>query len=154
MTRIRGFEVVTDSHREHPGAEIQLPRRADAGSAGYDFVTPTDILLLPGGKVTVWTDVKAYMQEAEFLPIYVRSSLGIKCSVALANDVAIIDQSYYSNNKNDGNIGICLVNMGDDLQLFKAGERIAQGIFTPYLVADADNPILDERTGGFGSSGK
>lgn len=33
-----------------------------------------------------------------------------------------------------------------------AGERIMQGIFTPYFIADNDN-ASGERTGGFGSTG-
>lgn len=34
----------------------------------------------------------------------------------------------------------------------KAGERMAQGIFTPYFIADNDN-ANGERIGGFGSTG-
>lgn len=154
MAKIRGFEVINNEHRMNPGANIQLPQRADVGSAGYDFVTPIAFTLAPGEKTVVWTDTKAYMQEGEVLQLFVRSSVGIKRNIVLANGTGIIDRSYYSNDENDGNIGICLINNGLQSQHFESGERIAQGIFTPYLVADADNPIHDERTGGFGSSGK
>ena len=39
-------------------------------------------------------------------------------------------------------------------QLIKKGDRIGQGIFLPYLVADNDEGGKETRTGGFGSSGK
>ena len=34
------------------------------------------------------------------------------------------------------------------------GERIAQGVFSKYLVVDNDETLNKERTGGIGSSGK
>lgn len=154
MTKLRGFEVVADTHRKHKEAQISVPQRADAKSAGYDFVTPTDINVYPGRQLIVWIDVKAYMQDNEVLQLFVRSSVGIKRSVVLANGTGIIDASYYNNHDNDGNIGICLINNSKVIQHFEAGERIAQGIFTPYLVADNDNVLHNERKGGFGSSGK
>ena len=161
MTKLRGFEVVLEKLRKHSEyfakdlSKINvIPQRADAGSAGYDFVTPTAFTLPPGAKHVVWTDVKAYMQDHEVLQLFVRSSVGIKRDIVLANGTGIIDASYYNNPDNDGNIGICLVNNGLQSHHFEAGERIAQGIFLPYLVADNDNPIHNERAGGFGSSGK
>lgn len=154
MTKLRGFEVVSDTNRKHKKVELNAPQRADAKSAGYDFFTPTDINIHPGRQVVVWTDVKAYMQENEVLQLFVRSSVGIKRGVVLANGTGIIDASYYNNPDNDGNIGICLINNSKIVQHFEAGERIAQGIFTAYLVADDDNVLHNERKGGFGSSGK
>lgn len=60
--------------------------------------------------------------------------------------------SYYSNKDNDGNIGICLKNTTDEDIIIEAGERIAQGIFEKYLVADEDIVLKDNRDGGIGSS--
>lgn len=34
------------------------------------------------------------------------------------------------------------------------GERLGQGIFLPYLLADDEATPLAKRTGGFGSSGR
>lgn len=151
--KVRGFESVSDKHRKHDNLLV-LPLRADAKSAGYDFITPTAFTLHPGEKHVVWTDVKAYMQDNEVLQLFVRSSVGIKRNVVLANGTGIIDASYYNNPDNDGNIGICLINMSDQIQRFDSGERIAQGIFTTYLAADNDYVLHSERKGGFGSSGK
>jgi dUTP pyrophosphatase len=164
MSRNRGFEEVAEPFKKHGQKfnvhgkeavffpETQLPIRADKGSAGYDFYTPVDVIVLPGHSLTVWTNVKAYMNDEEVLKIYVRSSVGINHNVVLANGTGIIDGSYYENPKNDGNIGICLRNNSGQAKEYKAGERIAQGVFLPYLIADEDTVLKDSRDGGIGSS--
>lgn len=150
----RGFEVIKDEHRKHSDIEIQLPTRGDSRSAGYDFYSNETVVLQPKQSHLFWTDVKSYMLDNEVLSIHVRSSIGTKKDLMLKNTTGIIDSSYYENVSNDGNIGICLVNMGDKIQKIEKGERIAQGVFTKYLIVDEDTCLKSERTGGFGSSGK
>lgn len=150
----RGFEIIKDEHRKHSDIEIQLPTRGDSRSAGYDFYSNETVVLQPKQSHLFWTDVKSYMLDNEVLSIHVRSSIGTKKDLMLKNTTGIIDSSYYENVSNDGNIGICLVNMGDKIQKIEKGERIAQGIFTKYLITDNDICLKLERTGGFGSSGK
>lgn len=108
----RGFEPVRkDMLKSHKRVEdVVLPLRKTKDSAGYDFILPHDIVLEPQEQITIWTDVKAYMQHGEFLDLNVRSSSGIKLSLVLANTRGIIDKDYYSNESNDGNIGICIKN--------------------------------------------
>ena len=38
--------------------------------------------------------------------------------------------------------------------LIHIGDKIAQGIFTKYLIVDDEEEILTERSGGLGSTGK
>jgi dUTP pyrophosphatase len=167
LTKLRGFEIVKDEHRQNKKtvtveqmgthtiyAPITLPTRADVRSAGYDFYLAQDVTLLPAQKTLVWLDVKAYMQEDEVLEIYPRSSLGIKQGIMLGNTVGIIDSSYYENIGNDGNIGLSLLNTSGVGVELKAGSRVCQGIFKKFLVADNDTALSTERTGGIGSSGK
>ena len=149
--KIRGFEPVVEEKRKGDGT-YKLPVRADKGSAGYDFFTPVSVVIKPNEQVLIWTNVKSYMLENEVLNLYVRSSVGIEKGLMLANTVGIIDASYYSNKKNDGNIGICLKNMSNQTVVIEAGERVAQGVFMNYLVADDDNPLKQSRDGGMGSS--
>jgi dUTP pyrophosphatase len=94
------------------------------------------------------------MQNNEVLMLYVRSSIGVKKGVVLANGTGIIDASYYSNPDNDGRIGIVLYNTSNETAIINAGERVAQGIFMQYLTADDDYVLNKTRAGGFGSSGK
>ena len=151
--KLRGFEVIKDEMRMYPEVEIQLPVRGDSRSAGYDLRTPVEIVLQPGERKLVFTDVKAYMQEDEVLEVHVRSSIGVKKNIVLSNITGIIDSSYYSNPSNDGNIGLTLWNTSDKVQVLEAQERVCQCIFKKYLVADKDICLHEERTGGFGSSG-
>lgn len=151
MFNIRGFEVVSPDHRKNPDKEIKLPIRTTSTSAGYDFFSPVTVVIKPNEKALIWTDVKSYMKNNEVLIIDVRSSIGIKKGLMLANILGIIDCDYYSNIDNDGNIGICLYNYSDSVQTIQEGERIAQGIFINYLIADNGNSD-NERIGGIGST--
>ena len=151
QTKIRGFEVVSDSFRKHKDVEIKLPIRATKISAGYDFSSPISITIQPKSKEVIWTDVKSYMQEGEVLILDVRSSIGIKKGLMLANTIGVVDMDYFSNINNDGNIGICLYNMTDEPVHIEQFERIAQGIFIPFLVSDNGN-TEEERKGGIGST--
>lgn len=149
--KTRGFEIVSENFRKFPIQEITLPTRGSKKSAGYDFYSNEDKILKSGDKHVFWTDIKAYMQDDEVLKIYVRSSIGIKKGLILANNVGIIDADYFSNPNNDGIIGVCLKNISNEVQQIKKGERIAQGIFEKYLVADNGNTD-EERKGGIGST--
>lgn len=146
----RGFEVVIDDKRKTTG-EVTLPTRGSSKAMAYDFYANNDYVVEPGEIAKVWTDVKAYMKEDECLILNVRSSMGGK--FMLANTAGWIDGDYYSNEGNDGNIGIFLKNISNVAQVISKGERIAQGAFFNFLVADNGNTDA-VRTGGFGSSGK
>ena len=149
MNRVRGFEVVIDEKRKTVGS-ITLPTRGSSTAMAYDFYANDDYAVNPNSVAKVWTDVKAYMQENECLILNVRSSMGGKWM--LANTQGWIDQDYYSNVDNDGNIGIFLKNTSNQVQYIKKGERIGQGAFFNFLVADNGNTD-NVRKGGFGSTG-
>lgn len=150
--RKRGFEFISEGNRKVSKAAF-IPTRADNKSAGYDFYAPYAVELAPLTSQIIWTNVKAYMKAREVLKIYMRSSVGIS-GIWLMNQVGVIDSSYYNNPKNEGNIGICLYNSTNEPMRVEAGERIAQGIFEKYLIADRDKPLKDSRSGGYGSSNK
>ena len=151
MEKIRGFECVVEEMRKGTN-EYVLPTRGTAKSAGYDLASPIDVIIEPHSSVLIWTNVKAYMQDDEVLEVYIRSSTAIKRDLILKNTVGIIDSDYYSNESNDGNIGICLYNTTYAPREIKKGERIAQGIFKKYLIADNDVCLHHDRTGGIGST--
>ena len=153
-TSTRGFEIVKDSHLKNKEIETTLPTRSDNRSAGYDFYSKETVEIEPGNQHFFFTDVKAFMEEDELLSIHVRSSIGIKTGLSLANTTGIIDSSYYENEDNDGNIIICLKNNSDHTVIIQENDRIAQGVFSKYLVTYDDNPLKNKRSGGIGSSGK
>jgi dUTP pyrophosphatase len=146
----RGFEVA----KNFLDQGIMIPKRATAYSAGYDLQAGEDVVVKPQEVVLVKTGLKAYMQENEVLKIYIRSSMAVKRHAMLANQVGIIDRDYYNNPENDGHIMIPIINFGKDELFIKKGEKIAQGVFEVFLLADHDEIIDEKRVGGFGSSNK
>lgn len=148
--RIRGFEPVLRPFKVYK-TDYMPPIRADKGSAGYDILSPVECVIQPNDVKLIWVDIKAYMLDDEFLGVYPRSSMG-KVLVSIPNSIGIIDQSYYGNNSNDGNIGVLLFNQGDTPFEIKKGQAIVQGIFQKYLTADVDLTKKETRDGGFGSS--
>lgn len=129
---------------------IVLPKRATKGSAGYDFVIPTDITIKPGQLVKIPSGIRCYIEEGYVLNIYPRSSLGFKYQMMLANTTGIIDADYY-NALNEGHIIVAIVNKGDKDIVLKKGDRFVQGIFLKFYTAEEEE-ITKERIGGFGSS--
>ena len=122
-----------------PVANIPLPRRATAGSAGYDFICPADVTLQPGDAITIATGIP-------------RSGLGFKHQVRLANTVGVIDSDYFRA-ANEGHIMVRIVNGGDHAVSITKGERFCQGVFLPHGLAEEET-VLADREGGFGSTGK
>ena len=150
--RCRGFELVEETFRKYPEVDIQLPKRGTSRAMAYDFFSPVEIELYPGEKMLIFTDVKAYMQDGEALILNPRSSMG-KLDLTFANTQGWIDADYYGNESNDGNIGVFLKNNSDKVVKINIGDRIGQGAFIPFLVADNGN-TNEVRKGGYGSTGK
>ncbi len=131
---------------------LNLPRRKTKGSAGYDFESPLDFTLNPGETIKIPTGIRVFIEEEYFLAIFPRSSLGFKYRLQLDNTVGIIDSDYYYA-KNEGHIMVKITNDSKDKVLnIKASDGFCQGIFLKYYVGD--DVVLEERTGGFGSTNK
>ena len=156
--KIRGFETC----KGFETAQINIPTRSTAHSAGYDFECAEDItipsifrLALCGGDTIkptlVKTGVKAYMQQDEALFLYNRSGNPFKKGLVMANSVGVVDSDYYSNPDNDGHIMFAFYNFYPVDVEIKKGERIGQGVFEKFLKAD-DDSAAEERKGGFGST--
>ena len=134
--------------------EIKLPKRATAGSAGYDFFAPADIVLNPGETAKIPTGVREWMEQDWVLKCYPRSGLGFKYRLQLNNTVGIIDSDYY-NSDNEGHIFAKLTNDSneDKTVTVHAGEGFMQGIFVQYGIT-VDDEASAVRNGGFGSTTK
>ena len=71
-------EAMKDRDNYLPVAEIPLPRRATAGSAGYDFVSPLEVTVPGGGSALIPTGIRAEMEKGWVLLLFPRSSLGFR----------------------------------------------------------------------------
>lgn len=129
-----------------------LPKRGTKYSAGYDIYTANEnpIEIGAGETIAILTGIKAYMNDDEVLLIYIRSSVGIKRGLVLANDVAVIDSDYVDC-PNGGHIILAIRNTTDKTVVIQPKERLAQGIFMKYLTTD-DDDASGERKGGIGST--
>ena len=176
----RGFEPVSDKHKKQLIA-VKCPQKATKDSVAYDFYTPVDLVIPPQEKVTVYSDIKAYMEPGVVLILVPRSSAGIKLDLSLANTIGVGESDFYNNPDNEGNYAFSLRNLRKDMELtgykllecggetipipqinplreqntvhIKAGERVMQGFFLQTLTADNGNSDA-VRVGGVGSTGK
>ena len=132
---------------------ISLPKRATAGSAGYDFFLPSDISLAAGESIVIPTGIRAKISDGWVLNLYPRSGLGFKYRLQLDNTVGIIDSDYY-NSANEGHIMAKITNDGKSGKALylEAGKGFIQGIFMPFGIT-VDDSADGERIGGFGSTG-
>lgn len=132
---------------------VRLPRRATAGSAGYDYYAPIAYSLQPGQSVKIPTGIRVCMEEGWVLCNFPRSGQGFKYRLQLDNTVGIIDSDYYFSD-NEGHIMAKLTNDSREKKTLcvKAGEGFMQGIFLPFGITQED-AADGVRNGGFGSTG-
>lgn len=132
--------------------KIELPKRATDGSAGYDFYSPVTFqLTVEDNSITFPTGIKCRIDDGWVLMLFPRSSVGFKYGARLANTVGIIDSDFYNNALNEGDIQAKICGVQKPM-IVNSGERIMQGIFVPYGVAENDN-TTEKRNGGTGSTG-
>jgi dUTP pyrophosphatase len=143
----RGFAWI----REYEEGTRDLPRRKTLSSAGYDIASVKAKSIPAGKTVLLPTGLKAYMETNEVLLLFIRSSKAIKKNLILTNGVGVIDADYYNNSTNEGHILLAVTNIGAEDVRIEAGEEIAQGVFTNYLLSNEDI-LPEQRTGGFGST--
>lgn len=133
--------------------QLQIPKRATKGSAGYDFFSPISFVLKPGQTIKIPTCMKCQLSLGNVLMLFPRSSFGFKYRMQLDNTVGVVDQDYYNNESNEGHIFIKVTNDSktDKTLVVNKGDAFAQGIIMAYGVTD-DDSVVATRIGGMGST--
>ncbi len=132
-----------------------IPKRETKGAAGLDLHACLDepVTIGVGEIFTVPTGV-ALEPEREDIVMFViiRSSMGRKYGITLANSVGVIDSDYR------GEILVPIINHGTEPYILQPEERFAQLVITPVIfpeVSESDSLDSTERgEQGFGSTGK
>ena len=129
-----------------------IPTYGSPYSAGADLYSAMDYIVIePHTTTLVKTGIALELPVGFVGLIYARSGLASKRSLAPANKVGVIDCDYR------GEIMVALHNHSSIPQTVAAGERIAQLVITPYVIADfEESDELSETVrgeGGFGSTG-
>lgn len=172
---MRAFEIISNAP-----SDTTLPTRATKFSAGYDLRASEDIIIPSlsnrAGK-TVTADyisgpltleqsakiikercVKATLiptgitykgENTDFIDIRPRSSIATKNLLLIPNTPGTIDADYYPNE-----IKVPMINLSPYNIFIKKGERIAQAIIRTYETVSNEENIAEERSSGFGSTGK
>ena len=132
--------------------DFPLPEYATPASAGVDLRASEGCVIPPGGRALVPTGLRIALPEDYEAQIRPRSGLALKHGVTLPNSPGTIDADYR------GEIGVILMNLGQEPFVVEPGDRIAQMIVAPVTrVAWSEAEELDatERgEGGFGSTGR
>lgn len=135
---------------------LALPAYETTGSAGMDLpaavAEDAPMTLAPGARALVPTGLKIALQPGFEAQVRPRSGLALKHGITCLNTPGTIDSDYR------GEVGVILVNLGQEPFVIRRGERIAQMIIARHeqaVVAEVDS--LDETArgaGGFGSTGR
>lgn len=132
------------------------PEYATDGSAAVDLRAALDegesVTLRPGERRMIPTGLAIAPETRGVVAIVAaRSGLGVKKGVSLSNGIGVIDSDYR------GEIGVGLINHGDEDFTVVRGDRIAQMFFLPVMHANfivAESLDETERgAGGFGHTG-
>jgi dUTP pyrophosphatase len=134
--------------------DLPLPEQGSAGSAGLDLraaiagevtLAPRERLLVPTGLVL---EIPAGW-EGQIRP---RSGLALRHGITVLNAPGTIDSDYR------GEVGVILVNLGQEPVSLRRGERIAQLVLAPCARVEwVEVDQLEDSargTGGYGSSGR
>lgn len=129
------------------------PSYSTALSAGVDLrANLTDaIILQPGERALIPTGLSIELPDGYEAQVRPRSGLAYKHGISVLNSPGTIDADYR------GDIGVILINLGQEEFKVTHGERIAQMVVAPYTqVQFIESETLSETqrgAGGFGSSG-
>lgn len=128
-----------------------LPSYATEGSAGMDLRIIEDVHLEPGQRILARTGIRAAIPQGYEGQVRPRSGLALKKGISMVNTPGTIDSDYR------GEIGIILINLGQDVVQLNAGERVAQLVICPVTRAawQVTNSLdaTERGGGGFGSTG-
>lgn len=130
-----------------------LPQYATDHSAGLDLRANLDapIVLAPGQRALIPTGLYLELPEGTEAQVRPRSGLAFKHGITVLNSPGTIDADYR------GEVGVLLINHGQEPFTVNDGERIAQLVVARYIrVSFAEVPDLrasERGAGGFGHTG-
>ncbi len=143
------IQVKIINHSSNP-----LPQYATNGSSGMDIRAHLELpqTLLPLERALIPTGLFIELPEGYEAQIRPRSGLAIKQGVTCLNTPGTIDADYR------GEIKIILINLSQQQQVIKHGDRIAQMIIQKVervVLKEVEKLEITERNaGGFGHTGK
>ena len=147
--------IVRVERLPHAG-DLPLPAYETGGSAGMDLraavAEDAPVTLAPGARALVPTGLKIALEPGHEAQVRPRSGLALKHGLTCLNSPGTIDSDYR------GEVGVILINHGQEPFVIRRGERIAQMVIARHEQATmVEVAALDETArgaGGFGSTGR
>jgi len=134
------------------GPPLDLPRYETAGAAGLDLRADESCRLAPGERRLVPTGLAVELPPGHEGQVRPRSGLALRHGIGMVNGPGTIDPDYR------GEVGVLLVNLGQEPFEVRRGERIAQLVVAPVVRVEVRLVEALGETGrgggGFGSTGK
>ncbi|MCJ7595147.1 MAG: dUTP diphosphatase [Desulfobacterales bacterium] len=133
--------------------DIALPTYETEGSAGMDLraAVKGEVTLRPGEIRLIPTGLAVSIPRGWEAQIRPRSGLALRHGIGMVNSPGTIDSDYR------GEIGLVVINWGEEPFTIKRGDRIAQMVITSVTRVDmVEVDDLDQTQrgdGGFGHSG-
>ncbi|MBJ6726753.1 dUTP diphosphatase [Geomesophilobacter sediminis] len=131
-----------------------IPRYMTDQAAGVDLHAALDepYLLEPGARALVPTGIAIEIPAGYEAQVRPRSGLALRHGIALVNSPGTIDADYR------GEIGVIVINHGNEPFRIENGERVAQMVFAKVercsFVEVEELNETGRGAGGFGSTGK
>ena len=129
----------------------KLPVRTTPGASCFDIHALVGGTIPAKSRALIRTGLAVAVDKGFEVQVRSRSGLALKQGVFVINSPGTIDSDYR------GEVGIILMNLGDDTFTYKAGDRIAQIAVCAVVMGDAELvESLDDTqrsAGGFGSTG-
>lgn len=135
------------------GADLDLPAYATAQSAGMDLMAAVDadVTLAPGERKLIPSGLAIALPGGYEAQVRPRSGLALKNGVTVLNSPGTVDADYR------GEVGVILINHGQEPYVVTRGSRIAQMVIAPCMQGSwqvsEDLEASARGTGGFGSTG-
>jgi dUTP pyrophosphatase len=133
-------------------AAAVLPAYARNGDAGLDLFAVQRVVLEPGRSALVPTGIAIELPPGTEAQVRPRSGLALKHSITVLNTPGTVDEGYR------GEVGVILINHGQNAFTVEAGMKIAQMVVSPRVqVSVVEVPELSDTqrgAGGFGSTGR
>jgi dUTP pyrophosphatase len=137
---------------EH-AAGLPLPEYATKDSAGMDLVAAIsdNVVLAPLERALIPTGLTIALPSDFEAQIRPRSGLALKQGITTLNTPGTIDADYR------GEVGVILINLGQEAVTISRGMRIAQMVIAPVTQGIWDRVSVlgdtERGAGGFGSTG-
>ena len=143
------LKVKVINHSHHP-----LPEYATPGAAGMDvraYLPDGPIVLKPLQRALIPTGLRIQLPQGYECQVRPRSGLALKYGLSVVNTPGTVDCDYR------GEIGVILINLGQEDFTVNDGERICQFVITNYTRVKwepaKELDVTKREDGSFGHTG-